>query len=157
MSSRILVPDGSPGPPEGNVKIWEAGSDVFWTGSEVFWIGLEGFWRGSEVFWTCSEVFWTGLEVFWTGSEVFWTGSEVLWTGSEVLVQRFCGFVAISVQFLHPLGIPFPPLGITFSISLASEAEISVCLGHLVSRSDFRTISDDILGCLGQLKLGFHV
>ena len=72
-------------------------------------------------------------------------------------VRRFCGFMASSVQFLHPLGIPFPPLGITFSISLASEAETNVCLGHLVSRYDFMTISDDILGCLRWLKLWFRV
>ena len=84
-------------------------------------------------------------------------GSLDRFGGSGSQVRRFCRFVAISVQFLHPLGIPFPPLGITFSMSLASEAEIRVCLEHLVLRSDFMSISDDIPRRLEWLKLGFRV
>ncbi len=56
-----------------------------------------------------------------------------------------------------PQGIDFSSLGVTISMSGASEAEDRCFLGHLVSRSDFGMLSDEILGCLGWLKLGFSL
>ena len=59
------------------------------------------------------------------------------------------------VKWVPPMDIPFPPSGVTSSLSEAAEAESTSLFGPRCSRSDLLMNSKQNLGCLGRQKQGF--
>ena len=115
---------------------WKLTSGTFW----------DHFWSIFALFWGHWPSFWDHWAPLWD----HWAPLCPMW-GQRIDFRRFLG------DSLTPWGIPSSPLGVTFSLSGALEAENWCFLGQLVSRSDFRTKSGRILGCLGWLKQWFRV